>query len=615
MDAPVAETKLKQLELSHANEDTLADIKNSDALATEQQELEAGYFLSARLVFSVLGVSLSTLATYWGFSPAAAVLTTINADIGPTDNDTLFSIIWSTCSAISVILFGRISDKFGRRWFLIGASVMGFIGGIIACTAQTMTTLVGANVLLGLGAGVHTCYSLTVGEICPNKYKFLGVAFCVLPSVIPTGFGAYLGAMLVHTANWRWIYYIYIIVMGVSVVLQVLFYRPPSFRQLHGNSRTVMQEVKRIDFVGCLLLVAGLCLFLLGISWGGQPLPWTSSRILGLVISGGVLLVVFVLWEIYSQHPNPLVPMHFFKDVRGFLCLNVIAAVSGTTYIALSILWPSQVNAIYSARATSWQSTAWLSTTIAFGIWGGIVTLGPLVGVVKHVRYMTTILMAVSVAFLGGLASCNSSNFGQSAAFSFLATYPAGILELIPGILVQLDSNDADLGTAFSIVFLIRAAFGTIMTAVFVAILSAKATPEIISHVTPAALEAGLPQSSLTDLFTAIAAGTTAALEAVPGMTTEIEAAVADALSDGYAAAYSYVYYAAVAVGIVGLIACISLKDYDSLFTGHVSRQIYKPSDDIKSVDESTEAEKSDVEKASVKEPVAQETSVSIRNE
>ena len=88
-------------------------------------------------------------------------------------------------------------------------------------------------------------------------------------------------------------------------------------------------------------------------------------------------------------------------------------------------------------------------TTIAFGIWGGIVTLGPLVGVVKHVRYMTTILMAVSVAFLGGLASCNSSNFGQSAAFSFLATYPAGILELIPGILVQLDSNNADLGTAF----------------------------------------------------------------------------------------------------------------------------------------------------------------------
>ena len=82
MDATMVETKLQQLELSHANEDTLSDIRHAGALATEQQKLEAGYFLSTRLVFSVLGVSLSTLATYWGFSPAAAVLTNINADIG-----------------------------------------------------------------------------------------------------------------------------------------------------------------------------------------------------------------------------------------------------------------------------------------------------------------------------------------------------------------------------------------------------------------------------------------------------------------------------------------------------------------------------------------------------
>ena len=56
--------------------------------------------------------------------------------------------------------------------------------------------------------------------------------------------------------------------MAVAIVLQVLFYRPPSFRQLHGKDRTIMQEVKRIDFVGVFLLVAGLCMFLLGISWG-----------------------------------------------------------------------------------------------------------------------------------------------------------------------------------------------------------------------------------------------------------------------------------------------------------------------------------------------------------
>lgn len=152
------------------------------------------------------------------------------------------------------------------------------------------------------------------------------------------------------------------------------------------------------------------------------------------------------------------------------------------------------------------------------------------------------------------MISCNPSNFSQSAAFSFLATFPAGTLEVASGLLVQLDSNDADLGTCFSIIFLGRTAVGAIFTAIFVAILSNKAPTELVKHVTPAALDAGLPKSSLPALFKAIAAGTADALAAVPGINATIEGAVALATADGYAAAYAYVYYAAIAVGLVGLI-------------------------------------------------------------
>ena len=62
--------------------------------------------------------------------------------------------------------------------------------------------------------------------------------------------------------------------MGIALILMVLFYHPPSFRQLHGNGRTRMDEVKRIDWIGMLLLVAGLVLFLLGVSWG--MMQWLS---------------------------------------------------------------------------------------------------------------------------------------------------------------------------------------------------------------------------------------------------------------------------------------------------------------------------------------------------
>jgi hypothetical protein len=120
-----------------------------------------------------------------------------------------------------------------------------------------------------------------------------------------------------------------------------------------------------------------------------------------------------------------------------------------------------------------------------------------------------------------------------------------------------------------------RSAVGAIMAAVFVAILSNKAPVKILAYVPPAAIDAGLPESSLAELFAAISAGTPSALAKVSGMTPQIEAAVGSSLSNAYAAAYAYVYYAAVAVACVGLVACICVKDYDGFFTSHVPRKIY----------------------------------------
>ncbi|KIW30533.1 uncharacterized protein PV07_06272 [Cladophialophora immunda] len=460
------------------------------------------------------------------------------------------------------------ASRFGRIDF--AANSAGYGDGIVACRAQTMNTLIGANVMLGLSAGVHTCYALIIGEICSHKHKFIGVVLVLVPNVVATGFGAYIALDLAHNASWRWVYYIFIMMMSASIALQYVFYRPPNFRQLHGDDRTRWEEVKRIDWVGLFFLVAGLVLFLLGISWGGQPLPWSSTRVLGLVISGGITLIVFGLWEGFSNTTNPLVPMHFFKDLRGFVVLCLISSVCGTVYLATAIIWPSQVAVIYSGTITSWQHIAWASLTNAnyhcVRCLVGMIFIGPFVGIIKHVRIQFIVLMSICVAFLGGLVSCNPHNFGQSAAFFFLAAMPLGIMEMTARLLVQMDSNDADLGTVFSIVFLIKSASGSIFTSVFIAILNNKLPAELKKYVIPAALQAGLPQSSLTALAGAVTSGNSTLLTHVPGMDTAIEAAVGSGLATAYAAAYAYVYYAAVALP----------KNYDPLFNDHISRKIYK---------------------------------------
>lgn len=103
-----------------------------------------------------------------------------------------------------------------------------------------------------------------------------------------------------------------------------------------------MQEVKRVDFGGIFLLVSGLTLFLLGVSWGGNPKPWTSGLVLGLLIPGGLILVVFGVYEAYCPSPNPFVEMRLFKNLRGFLCLNVISMAGGALYLSLQIIWPQR---------------------------------------------------------------------------------------------------------------------------------------------------------------------------------------------------------------------------------------------------------------------------------
>jgi MFS family permease len=42
------------------------------------------------------------------------------------------------CSAIGILLNGRLSDKFGRRYFVVGASIMSLVGAVIASRGESL---------------------------------------------------------------------------------------------------------------------------------------------------------------------------------------------------------------------------------------------------------------------------------------------------------------------------------------------------------------------------------------------------------------------------------------------------------------------------------------------
>jgi MFS family permease len=78
--------------------------------------LESGYFRSRYFLGSSAAVALSLLATVSAFGYAAPILGVINEDIGPDPNYIWAALVYTVSLSVSLVLVGRITDIFGRRW-------------------------------------------------------------------------------------------------------------------------------------------------------------------------------------------------------------------------------------------------------------------------------------------------------------------------------------------------------------------------------------------------------------------------------------------------------------------------------------------------------------------
>jgi MFS family permease len=201
--APEKNPAATQHDASDDNIEQVLDINNlsqdegdrlrSAALTAQKDELPEGYFSSIRLIGTFVGIGFSLIGTYMAFTVGAAVIPFINRDIGPSANASLFSIVWSTAQVVAILLFGRFSDRFGRRELTLASNALAIVGNILASRSTNMNMLIGANVILGLAAGPLSSYPLLTGELMTNKLKYLGTVLVVFPNVIVTGFGPYLG--------------------------------------------------------------------------------------------------------------------------------------------------------------------------------------------------------------------------------------------------------------------------------------------------------------------------------------------------------------------------------------------------------------------------------------
>ena len=192
-------------------------------------------------------------------------ITLVYQDIGGVDRWIWF-VLGNLLALASICPFvGSMSDLFGRRYVAIfGASLL-IIGMIVCSTAHNMNIFIAGMAISGVGAGINELTALAAtSEIAPTRKRGFYVSMMVL-TILPFCPSQLWGQLVASHGGWRYIGLWCGLWAFVGLVLTIIFYHPPPRANSTGLSRRDI--LRRIDYVGGLLSISGMLLFMMGLQW------------------------------------------------------------------------------------------------------------------------------------------------------------------------------------------------------------------------------------------------------------------------------------------------------------------------------------------------------------
>lgn len=362
-------------------------------------KLPKGYFTSSRFLGSYFAICFALLCGASSFALIAPQLGVVNADIGPNKNYIWASYSYSTVQAVALPFVGRLSDIFGRRWFMVSGSVLGVIGAVVCARAQDIPTLIGGQVFLSLASATQFSFSFTLAEIVPTKYRYLSAIGLYIVAIPGGMLGALVSAAITATgAGWRGIYYTLIGFEVFSVFLWAFFYYPPTFHEKHGRD-SIWKWIRNFDYIGSFLYTSGLVIFLFGLSSGGSTFPWSSAATICMIVLGFLALVAMGLYEWKLPSPESIAPIHIISQV-SWLAIVINQGIAASAYYATAIVFPYQVGILYGNGDPLYAGI--LNCFPAIGNTSGLVTAGPFLARLPRHRYLMMGLFIVQ----GVLIAC-----------------------------------------------------------------------------------------------------------------------------------------------------------------------------------------------------------------
>ncbi|MGB6537662.1 MAG: MFS transporter, partial [Xanthobacteraceae bacterium] len=357
--------------------------------------------------------------------------------------------------------YGKFADIRGRRASLMIALGIYMVGSLVSAGSTSMPMLICGRIVQGCGGGgLIATAQMVLGDIAPPKdrakyYAYFSIAFTSAGALGPA-----VGGWICQHLHWSLIFlwkFPFCLIAG-ALAMRVLKRLPRYDRPHH------------FDIVGAVLVMAASTSFMLALNLGGVRIAWLSLptfALLGCALLLGIGFVVRLLTAV-----EPLIPVAVLADPAARLAMATHCFGWGSL-IALNIFLP-----MYMQSVLGWSPTdSGLALIILMATLNASAGLSSqLVGRVRHYKALPMAFLVVGIGAVLALGySAGSMTPLKFELILFLIGTGFGPTAPVTQVALQNTVPVTHLGTAIGTMSFCRTLLGTIMVAIFGAIVLAGA--------------------------------------------------------------------------------------------------------------------------------------------
>ncbi len=291
-----------------------------------------------------LTVTLATFMEVLDTSIANVALPHIAGNLSTSiDESTWVLSSYLVANAVVLPISAWLATQFGRKRFYMTCVVLFGVSSLLCGMAPNLGMLVFFRVLQGLGGGgLAPTEQAILADTFPPAKRGMAFAVYAMAVVLAPAVGPTLGGWVTDHYNWRWIFFINVPVVVLSLFLTSRLVEDPPYLKMQKSNA-------KVDYVGLFLLAIGIGAAQVVFDKGERENWFQSNFIIGFTFLAAICVSVALIWEWY--HENPVIDIRLFKN-RNFAVSCVMMFMLGAALFGATVLLPQMLQTLmgYSAE-------------------------------------------------------------------------------------------------------------------------------------------------------------------------------------------------------------------------------------------------------------------------